>query len=266
MPGKQMAIDADLNAGPDHRGGGAHAGARTSPARPTSTARWTAPRSSSRATRWRRCSSRAINLIGGIVIGVRAAGPPARGGRPALLAAERRRRPGRPDPGAAHLGGDRHHRHPLGLQGRPRHRRRRADHRASARRRSSRAPSSPPSRSSRACRRSRSSSSAASSSSPAARSPACWPSARRPRRSEAAAAALPAPATPRDQALEALSIDPLELSIGFGLVPLVDGGTGGSLLARVGAVRRQIAADLGTIIPPVRIHDDVGARLARVRR
>ena len=74
---------------------------------------------------------------------------------------------------------------------------------------------------------------------------------------EAAAAALPAPATPRDQALEALSIDPVELSIGFGLVPLVDGGAGGSLLARVGAVRRQVAADLGAVIPPVRIHDDV---------
>jgi len=74
---------------------------------------------------------------------------------------------------------------------------------------------------------------------------------------EAAAAALPAPVTPRDQALEALSIDPVELSIGFGLVPLVDGGTGGSLLARVGAVRRQVAADLGAVIPPVRIHDDV---------
>jgi flagellar biosynthesis protein FlhA len=40
-------------------------------------------------------------------------------------------------------------------------------------------------------------------------------------------------------------------------VPLVDGGTGGSLLARVGAVRRQVAADLGAVIPPVRIHDDV---------
>jgi flagellar biosynthesis protein FlhA len=75
---------------------------------------------------------------------------------------------------------------------------------------------------------------------------------------EAAEAARPAPVTPRDQALEALSIDPVELSIGFGLVPLVDGGSGGSLLARVGAVRRQVAAELGAVIPPVRIHDDVG--------
>jgi flagellar biosynthesis protein FlhA len=73
---------------------------------------------------------------------------------------------------------------------------------------------------------------------------------------EAADAALPVAASPRDQALEALSIDPVELAIGFGLVPLVDGG-GGSLLARVGAVRRQVAAELGAVIPPVRIHDDV---------
>jgi flagellar biosynthesis protein FlhA len=74
---------------------------------------------------------------------------------------------------------------------------------------------------------------------------------------KAAQEALPAPQTPRDQALDALSIDPVELSVGFGLVPLVDGGTGGSLLARVGAVRRQVAAELGAVIPPVRIHDDL---------
>src|SRR5437764_4668624 len=64
--------------------------------------------------------------------------------------------------------------------------------------------------------------------------------------------------TPRDAALEALPIDPLELAIGFGLVPLVDQKAGGSLLARVSAIRRQIAAELGMVIPPVRIHDEVG--------
>ncbi|MCW3039500.1 MAG: flhA [Solirubrobacterales bacterium] len=73
-----------------------------------------------------------------------------------------------------------------------------------------------------------------------------------------AQSALAPPANPRDQALDALSLDALELSIGFGLVPLVDGGgTSGSLPARVGAVRRQIAGEVGTIIPSVRIHDDV---------
>jgi flagellar biosynthesis protein FlhA len=79
-------------------------------------------------------------------------------------------------------------------------------------------------------------------------------------RAAAAAAALPAgdAPSPRDQALEALPIDPLELAIGFGLVPLVDQKAGGSLLSRVSAIRRQIASELGMVIPPVRIHDEVG--------
>jgi len=72
-------------------------------------------------------------------------------------------------------------------------------------------------------------------------------------RSDAATAALPAP---RDAAIEALTVDPLELAIGFGLVPLVDATAGGSLLTRVSAVRRQIASDLGVVVPPVRIHDE----------
>jgi flagellar biosynthesis protein FlhA len=75
---------------------------------------------------------------------------------------------------------------------------------------------------------------------------------------EQAAAALPAPVNSGDQAREALQIDPLELAIGFGLVSLVDVAAGGSLLNRVSAVRRQIAGELGTVIPTVRIHDEVG--------
>src|SRR4051794_6291433 len=67
-------------------------------------------------------------------------------------------------------------------------------------------------------------------------------------------AQLPAP---RDAALDALALDPLELAIGFGLVPMVDQQAGGSLLARVGTIRRQIASELGMVIPPVRIRDDV---------
>ena len=59
-----------------------------------------------------------------------------------------------------------------------------------------------------------------------------------------------------DAAVGALAVDPLELAIGFGLVPLVDQQTGGALLARVGVVRRQLASDLGIVIQPVRIHDD----------
>jgi flagellar biosynthesis protein FlhA len=70
----------------------------------------------------------------------------------------------------------------------------------------------------------------------------------------AAPAELP---SPRDAAIDALALDPLELAIGFGLVPLVDQNGGGTLLPRVGTIRRQIAAELGLVIPPVRIRDDV---------
>ena len=62
--------------------------------------------------------------------------------------------------------------------------------------------------------------------------------------------------------LSEVGVDALELAIGFGLVPLVDGGSGGSssnaLLRRVSMVRRQIAGDLGIVIPRVRIHDELG--------
>jgi flagellar biosynthesis protein FlhA len=79
----------------------------------------------------------------------------------------------------------------------------------------------------------------------------------------AAAAALPAgeqppePAAPRDAVIKELPIDPLELGIGFGLVPLVDRRSGGTLVRRVSMIRRQIAGDLGMVIPPVRIHDEI---------
>jgi flagellar biosynthesis protein FlhA len=76
---------------------------------------------------------------------------------------------------------------------------------------------------------------------------------------KAAGESQPAPAAqPGDAAVGALQIDPLELTIGFGLVPMVDAKSGGSLLGRVGVVRRQVASELGMVIAPVRIHDDVG--------
>jgi flagellar biosynthesis protein FlhA len=81
---------------------------------------------------------------------------------------------------------------------------------------------------------------------------------RKQKESEAllAASAPPEPTAPTDPVQGALAIDPLELAIGFGLVPMVDQRSGGGLLQRVGLVRRQIASDLGIVIAPVRIHDD----------
>jgi flagellar biosynthesis protein FlhA len=76
----------------------------------------------------------------------------------------------------------------------------------------------------------------------------------------AAAAAARQVALPAagQEPLSEVGVDALELAIGFGLVPLVDGGSGGSLLRRVSTIRRQIAGDLGIVIPSVRIHDELG--------
>jgi len=70
-----------------------------------------------------------------------------------------------------------------------------------------------------------------------------------------AKAALPASGA---EPIGEVGVDALELAIGFGLVPLVDGGAASSLLRRVSLIRRQIAGDLGIVIPPVRIHDELG--------
>jgi len=53
------------------------------------------------------------------------------------------------------------------------------------------------------------------------------------------------------------AVDALEIEIGYGLVPLVDKDGGGDLLERIGGVRRQLATELGLLIPPVRIRDNL---------
>ncbi len=54
-----------------------------------------------------------------------------------------------------------------------------------------------------------------------------------------------------------LHVDPMELEIGYGLIRMVDPAQGGTLLDRVTAIRRQLAHDLGVVIPPVRIRDNM---------
>ncbi|MBU0509502.1 flagellar biosynthesis protein FlhA [bacterium] len=51
-------------------------------------------------------------------------------------------------------------------------------------------------------------------------------------------------------------VDPLEVEIGYGLIPLVEGGPGGDLLERITNLRRQFALQTGQVIPPVRIRDN----------
>ncbi|MDQ7778499.1 MAG: flagellar biosynthesis protein FlhA [Planctomycetota bacterium] len=53
-----------------------------------------------------------------------------------------------------------------------------------------------------------------------------------------------------------LHVDPMELEIGYGLIPLADPSQGGNLMERIALLRRQIAVDMGFILPPVRIRDN----------
>ena len=54
-----------------------------------------------------------------------------------------------------------------------------------------------------------------------------------------------------------LQIDPIELEVGYALIPLVDESQGGDLLERISMLRRQAALELGILIPPIRIRDDI---------
>src|SRR5690606_26153491 len=54
-----------------------------------------------------------------------------------------------------------------------------------------------------------------------------------------------------------LKLDPIELEIGYSLIPLVDANQGGDLLDRITMIRRQIALELGMVVPPIRIRDNM---------
>jgi flagellar biosynthesis protein FlhA len=56
---------------------------------------------------------------------------------------------------------------------------------------------------------------------------------------------------------EYLQVDPLELEIGYGLISLVDVEQGGDLLGRVTEIRKQCAMEIGIIVPPIRIRDNI---------
>ena len=54
-----------------------------------------------------------------------------------------------------------------------------------------------------------------------------------------------------------LNMDPIEFEFGYGLIPLVDTNQGGDLLDRIVMIRRQLAIELGLVIPVVRIRDNI---------
>ncbi|MCI9143035.1 MAG: flagellar biosynthesis protein FlhA [Lachnospiraceae bacterium] len=54
-----------------------------------------------------------------------------------------------------------------------------------------------------------------------------------------------------------LQVDPIELEFGYGIIPLADVNQGGDLLDRVVMIRRQIAVELGTVVPIIRLRDNI---------
>ncbi|MEW4289125.1 component of the flagellar export machinery [Bacillus sp. 349Y] len=54
-----------------------------------------------------------------------------------------------------------------------------------------------------------------------------------------------------------LNVDPIEFEFGYGLIPLADSNQGGDLLDRIVMIRRQLAIEMGLVIPVVRIRDNI---------
>ena len=81
------------------------------------------------------------------------------------------------------------------------------------------------------------------------------------RKEEAAKALKPEvdtlPPEERSPVQDLLQIDPVELEVGFALIPLIDESKGGDLLERIRLLRKQAAQEMGILIPPIRIRDDV---------
>ncbi|APF18238.1 flagellar biosynthesis protein FlhA [Caldithrix abyssi DSM 13497] len=56
---------------------------------------------------------------------------------------------------------------------------------------------------------------------------------------------------------EFLHPDPFEIELGYGLIPLVDANQGGNLLKRISTIRKSLAIELGILVPPIRIRDNI---------
>jgi len=66
-----------------------------------------------------------------------------------------------------------------------------------------------------------------------------------------------APAEGPEKVEALLKVDPLGLEVGYGLIPLLDAAHGGTVLERIKALRRQMATDMGIVVPPIRIRDNL---------
>ncbi len=85
----------------------------------------------------------------------------------------------------------------------------------------------------------------------------------RMRRKEMAVPAAPVeakPAAPKDNVETLLRVEPLAIEVGLGLVGVVEGGQDSALLRHISAIRKQLATDLGYLLPPVRVTDNLSLR------
>ncbi len=78
-------------------------------------------------------------------------------------------------------------------------------------------------------------------------------------------AALEAPMAPGDAGELPPPLDVLELEVGYGLIPLVDEAQNGDLLPRIRAIRQQLAAELGMIVPPLHVRDNLQLKPSEYR-
>src|SRR5205085_2555639 len=62
---------------------------------------------------------------------------------------------------------------------------------------------------------------------------------------------------PRENIESLLRVEPLAMEVGLGLVQLVEGGLNSPLLKRIASIRRQLATELGYVLPPVRVTDNL---------
>lgn len=76
---------------------------------------------------------------------------------------------------------------------------------------------------------------------------------------EKASAAAPV-APPRENVEALLKVEPMAVEVGLGLVKLVEGNQNSPLLRRIAAIRRQLASELGYLLPPVRVTDNLSLR------
>jgi flagellar biosynthesis protein FlhA len=76
-------------------------------------------------------------------------------------------------------------------------------------------------------------------------------------RAVALAAPAPAPVAPEEPLEPLLTVDPLTVEVGYDLVELAGSEKPGGLLDRIRGIRRQVALDLGLVVPPVRVRDNL---------